>query len=69
MTIKQQLYTALQAIAAGATLAVILTPLFALGQYNGAIYCDINAAINGALLTFCAGFIATIYESLRQRND
>ena len=69
MTIKQQLRAAGQAAATGATLAVILTPLFALGQINGTVYIDTTSAINGAILSFCAGFLASFYESLRARNN
>ena len=69
MTIKQQLHAAGQAAATGATLAVILTPLFALGQHGGTVYIDAGSAINGAILSFCAGFLASLYESLRARND
>lgn len=69
MTIKEQINTALQSTATGATLALLLTPVFALGQYQGTIYLDAASAINGALLCFCAGFLASLYETLRQRND
>lgn len=69
MTTKQQLRAAGQAAATGATLAVILTPLFALGQVNGTVYIDTASATSGAILSFCAGFLASLCESLRAHNN